>query len=98
MSQKQTNNIDPLTEKLLKKCEVSSLAEFYEKWVEQYDHIVKISRICETHTSFTKEKVKNDLLAISHFCVIHIINFAQKLQDNGAFKKKYYLIDAKGLA
>lgn len=97
MNQNRINDVDSLTEKLLKKCEVSSLAEFYLRWLRKFDHIISISRISDHHKNFTEEKIKKDILELNQLCLVYITNFTKKPRHNQAFNRKYYLIDAEGL-
>ena len=93
MNSEDNHEVDELTQFLLNKCEVSSLNQFYHKWVEEIDHSVPVKNICAIHKNFNEEKVLKDIDAIEDLLIINIPDYTQKKELN----KEYFVIDTKGL-
>ena len=93
MNSEDNQDIDDLTQFLLKKCEVTSLNQFYHKWVKQIDHSVPVKNICAIHKNFNEDKVLKDIAAIEDLITINIPDFTQHKDLN----REYFVIDPKGL-
>lgn len=96
MSTNTPANNHTLTKDLLKKCEVSSLNEFYHKWLEENDHIIAVHKICAIHKNFHEDKVIKDIASINDVLLINIIDYTQRknLQD---LERQKYLVDYEGI-
>lgn len=96
MALNNDENVDNLTKELLLKCEVSSLNQFYHKWLEENDHIAAVKKICTIHKNFNEDKVITDIASINDLLIINIIDYTQykNLQN---LKREKYLVDFTGI-
>jgi len=93
MDSKNNQNLDDLTQSLLKKCEVSTLDQLYHKWVKENDNSVPIKWICSAHKNFNENKVLQDMDNIHNLIAINILDYTQKNNLN----KEKFLIDYIGM-
>ncbi len=93
MNSENNEDIDELTQFLLNKCEVTSLNQFYHKWVQEIDHSVPVKNICAIHKNFNEEKVLKDIASIEDLIIINIPDYTQK-QD---LTREHFIIDSIGL-
>jgi hypothetical protein len=93
MNSENKQESDELTQFLLNKCEVSSLNQFYHKWVEEIDHSVPIKNICAIHKNFNEQKVLKDISEIQDLLIITIPDYTQKKD----FTREQFVIDRIGL-
>ena len=93
MNSENDQDLDELTQFLLKKCEVTSLNQFYHKWVEEIDHSVPVKNICAIHKNFNEKKVLKDIAAIEDLIIINVPDYTQKKDLN----REYFIIDPQGL-
>ena len=97
--------MDELTKTLLEKCEVSSLRDFYLKWVREHDHRVSLKKISEYHKNFSPEKIEADVADIPELLVVEIPRLVPNVRRVGETRKsegelltKRSLVDHVGLA
>jgi len=88
-----SNNLDELTQTLLKKCEVSNLYQFYHKWTDDNNGSIPIKHICALHKNFNESKVHKDVDDIEDLLIINVPDYTQK---NDLTREKF-LIDSLGL-
>jgi len=93
MASRNDNDLDGLTQALLKKCEVSTLDQFYHKWVEDNDGSIPIKYVCSFHKNFNETKVVKDIDEIPDLLVINILDFTQK----ESLTREKFLINYIGL-
>ena len=93
MDSNTNNNLDELTQTLLKKCEVSNLYQFYHKWTNDNEGSIPIKHICALHKNFNENKVLKDIEEIEDILLINIPDYTQK--DN--LTRERFLIDSLGL-
>lgn len=88
-----SNNLDELTQMLLKKCEVSNLNQFYHKWADDNNGSIPIKHICALHKNFNESKVISDIDDIEDLIIINIPDYTQK----NDLTRERFLIDSLGL-
>lgn len=88
------NNVDDLVKSLLKSCEVSSLAEFYKKWLISNKNIVPVEKISNFHKGFSIARIKKDIEDYSDFLIISALD----VENSNSFDKKLYIVNYIGLA
>ncbi len=93
MTSENDQEIDELTQFLLNKCEVSSLTQFYHKWVKEIDHSVPVSNICAIHKNFNEQKVIHDIAELEDLIIINIPDYTQKKD----LTREKFVIDSAGL-
>lgn len=89
--------MDDLTKTLLKKCEVSSLKDFYLKWLAEHDHVVSIKEIANFHENFNLKKIKSDVFPIETVLIISLYDYFRTSSGDKQLSKELYLVDKVGL-
>jgi len=97
MSEQKDPKIDGLTKELLMKCEVTGLSEFYQKWLQENDHIVPIKKICSFHKNFNEEKIIEDISGMDDFIVISLYEYFRNKEGDKDIAREKYLTDYFGL-
>lgn len=91
--------MDDLTASLLKKCEVSSLPQFYKKIITEKEHTISLSALREMFPNLTEEKILEDLEGIDDLVVINIVDVMRVggRPQQKEVKKEKYAVDYIGL-
>lgn len=97
MSKPIDSNVDDLTKILLRKCEVSSLKDFYLKWLTEHDHVVPIKEIANFHENFNLKKIKADVFPIETVLIISLYDYFRTSSGDKQLSKELYLVDKVGL-